>query len=89
MPLPGSLPQGREVLAEFVEVETGKGADALDRRPMLAEALTKARYRRRAGGRPIVECRMIDMQLVSNFFLDYTEARTLSRSKYIWNEKRI
>ena len=31
------------MLAEFVEVETGKGADALDRRPMLAEALTKAR----------------------------------------------
>jgi Resolvase, N terminal domain len=30
--------EGREVLAEFVEVETGKGADALDRRPKLAEA---------------------------------------------------
>jgi DNA invertase Pin-like site-specific DNA recombinase len=35
--------EGREVLAEFVEVETGKGADALDRRPKLAEALAKAR----------------------------------------------
>src|SRR5271167_1701017 len=35
--------EGREVLAEFVEVETGKGADALDRRPRLAEALAKAR----------------------------------------------
>jgi hypothetical protein len=31
------------VLAEFVEVETRKGVDALDRRPKLAEALTKAR----------------------------------------------
>jgi DNA invertase Pin-like site-specific DNA recombinase len=31
------------VLAEFVEVETGKGSDALDRRPKLAEALAKAR----------------------------------------------
>ena len=31
------------MLAEFVEVETGKGADALDRRPKLAEALAKAR----------------------------------------------
>ena len=30
-------------LAEFVEVETGKGADALDRRPKLAEALAVAR----------------------------------------------
>src|SRR5271166_2846781 len=35
--------EGREVLAEFVEVETGKGSDALDRRPKLAEALAKAR----------------------------------------------
>jgi DNA invertase Pin-like site-specific DNA recombinase len=32
-----------EVLAEFVEVETGKGADALDRRPQLAAALSTAR----------------------------------------------
>jgi Resolvase, N terminal domain len=28
--------EGREVLNTFVEVETGKGADALDRRPQLA-----------------------------------------------------
>ena len=35
--------EGCEVLAEVVEVETGKGADALDRRPKLAEALAKAR----------------------------------------------
>jgi DNA invertase Pin-like site-specific DNA recombinase len=35
--------EGCEVLAEFVEVETGKGADALDRRPQLAAALTAAR----------------------------------------------
>ncbi|HEY1945334.1 MAG TPA: recombinase family protein [Roseiarcus sp.] len=32
-----------EIVAEFVEVETGKGSDALDRRPELAAALTKAR----------------------------------------------
>jgi Resolvase, N terminal domain len=25
--------EGRELLAEFVEIETGKGSDALDRRP--------------------------------------------------------
>jgi DNA invertase Pin-like site-specific DNA recombinase len=35
--------EGYEVLSEIVEVETGKGADALDRRPGLAEALAKAR----------------------------------------------
>jgi DNA invertase Pin-like site-specific DNA recombinase len=35
--------QGLEKIAEFVEVETGKGADALDRRPVLAAALAAAR----------------------------------------------
>lgn len=34
---------GFEIVAEFVEVETGKGADALDRRPQLAAALAHAR----------------------------------------------
>jgi len=34
---------GRLVVAEFLEVETGKGADALDRRPQLAAALKSAR----------------------------------------------
>ena len=31
------------IIAEFVEAETGKGADALDRRPQLAAALSKAK----------------------------------------------
>jgi DNA invertase Pin-like site-specific DNA recombinase len=35
--------EGLEVAREFVEVETGKGCDAFDRRPILAEALTAAR----------------------------------------------
>ena len=35
--------EGIEVLAEYVEVETGKGADALDRRPELAAALGEGR----------------------------------------------
>jgi DNA invertase Pin-like site-specific DNA recombinase len=35
--------QGLTLAGEFVEVETGKGADALDRRPQLAAALTQAR----------------------------------------------
>jgi DNA invertase Pin-like site-specific DNA recombinase len=35
--------EGFEVIAEFTEVETGKGADALDRRPQLAAALAHAR----------------------------------------------
>jgi DNA invertase Pin-like site-specific DNA recombinase len=35
--------EGFEITAEFIEVETGKGADALGRRPQLAAALAKAR----------------------------------------------
>lgn len=35
--------EGYDVAGEFVEVETGKGADALDRRPQLAAALSAAR----------------------------------------------
>ncbi len=35
--------QGVEIIAEHVEVETGKGADALDRRPRLNAALAEAK----------------------------------------------
>ena len=35
--------EGIEIAGEHVEVETGKGADALDRRPELAAALAQAR----------------------------------------------
>ena len=35
--------EGFELYREFVEAETGKGADALDRRPQLAAALAAAR----------------------------------------------
>lgn len=35
--------EGLTIIGEYVEVETGKGADALDRRPMLRDALAMAR----------------------------------------------
>ncbi len=35
--------EGITILHEFTEIETGKGADALDRRPQLAAALASAR----------------------------------------------
>jgi DNA invertase Pin-like site-specific DNA recombinase len=35
--------EGFDLIAEHVEIETGKGADALDRRPKLAQALEQAR----------------------------------------------
>jgi DNA invertase Pin-like site-specific DNA recombinase len=40
--------EGLKVIAELVEVETGKGADALDRRPILREALALARKHKAA-----------------------------------------
>jgi len=38
-----SAAEGYDLIAEYVEVETGKGAGALDRRPELAAALARAR----------------------------------------------
>jgi DNA invertase Pin-like site-specific DNA recombinase len=38
--------EGFEIVREFVEVETGKGGDALDRRPQLKAALAAARKHR-------------------------------------------
>jgi DNA invertase Pin-like site-specific DNA recombinase len=38
--------EGFDLVAEFIEVETGKGADALDRRPQLAAALAAGRARK-------------------------------------------
>ena len=38
--------EGFELAGEFVEIETGKGADALDRRPQLAAALAAGRQRK-------------------------------------------
>jgi DNA invertase Pin-like site-specific DNA recombinase len=38
--------EGFTVVAEYVEVETGKGTDALERRPQLAAALAEARRHR-------------------------------------------
>jgi DNA invertase Pin-like site-specific DNA recombinase len=38
--------EGFDLVRMFVEVETGKGADALDRRPQLAAALSEARRQR-------------------------------------------
>jgi DNA invertase Pin-like site-specific DNA recombinase len=38
--------EGFAITAEFIEIETGKGADALDRRPELATALATGRAKR-------------------------------------------
>jgi len=35
--------EGMELAGEYVEIETGKGSDAVERRPQLASALAAAR----------------------------------------------
>ncbi len=54
-----------EILAEFVEVETGKGSDALDRRPQLAAALAKARALRCPVGIAKLDRLSRDVQFIS------------------------
>jgi DNA invertase Pin-like site-specific DNA recombinase len=46
--------EGMTQVGQFVEVETGKGADALDRRPQLSAALTAARR----SGTPVVVAKL-------------------------------
>jgi DNA invertase Pin-like site-specific DNA recombinase len=41
-----ALLAGYEIAGEYVEVESGKGPDALDRRPQLAAALAEAKKRK-------------------------------------------
>jgi DNA invertase Pin-like site-specific DNA recombinase len=41
-----AVAEGFELIGEFVEVETGKGSDALDRRPQLAAALATGRQKK-------------------------------------------
>ena len=41
-----AAPEGFKIIAEFTEVETGKGSDALDRRPKLKAALKAAKKAR-------------------------------------------
>jgi Resolvase, N terminal domain len=48
--------EGFKVAAELVEVESGKGSDALDRRPQLAAALAEAR--RLGRGTPIAVAKL-------------------------------
>lgn len=42
--------EGLNIASEYIEVETGKGADALERRPQLAAAMEEARRRKCAIG---------------------------------------
>ncbi len=51
--------EGFDLAAEYVEAETGKGADALDRRPQLAAALAAGR----AGKCPVIVAKLDRLSL--------------------------
>lgn len=56
--------EGFTVAAEFVEVETGKGSDAIERRPQLAAALAEARKRNGPVNLPLqLKCAVIVAKL--------------------------
>jgi DNA invertase Pin-like site-specific DNA recombinase len=50
--------EGVELVAEFIEVETGKGSDALDRRPQLAAALATRPPPRRQKKCPVIVAKL-------------------------------
>ena len=50
--------EGFNIIDEHVEVETGKGADALDRRPQLAAAIAKARKLNPKSPAPIIVAKL-------------------------------
>ena len=52
--------EGFEIIAEFTEIETGKGNDALDRRPELKAALKAAKKRGVKLGNPTQAKAMAD-----------------------------
>jgi DNA invertase Pin-like site-specific DNA recombinase len=52
---PGSRRRRDEIVQTYTEVETGKGADALDRRPQLSAALKLAKKRNKA---PIIVAKL-------------------------------
>src|SRR5215470_8685135 len=58
-----------EIVREFVEIETGKGADALDRRPQLAAALAEARRRRCAVGVAKLDRLSRDVHFISGLMM--------------------
>jgi len=69
--------EGIELIGEFVEVETGKGADALDRRPVLAEALAAAKKAKAANRQdcPIIVAKLDrlsrDVHFISGLMLNH------------------
>jgi DNA invertase Pin-like site-specific DNA recombinase len=64
--------EGFELAAEFVEVETGKGSDALDRRPQLAAALNQARR----SGCPIIVAKLDRLSRDVHFISGLMSKRT-------------
>jgi hypothetical protein len=66
--------EGFQIVAEHVEIETGKGSDALERRPQLAAALAEARRNGRAC--PVVVSKLERLSRDVHFISGLTAHRT-------------
>ena len=64
--------EGLELVRTFTEVETGKGADALDRRPRLADALKAARQH----GAPVLVAKLDRLSRDVHFISGLMQHRT-------------
>ena len=78
--------EGFELVAEFTDIETGKGADALDRRPQLAAALETAR--RHGKSCPVAVAKLDrlsrDVHFISGLM---TSARPVRRCRARWTQR--
>jgi DNA invertase Pin-like site-specific DNA recombinase len=70
--------QGFQIISEMIEIETGKGSDALDRRPQLAAALASARCHRCSVAVAKLDRLSRDVHFISGLMA--TECRSWSRS---------
>ena len=65
--------EGFELVRTFVEVETGKGSDALERRPQLAAALAEARRQRCAIGVAKLDRLSRDVHFISGLMAHHVQ----------------
>jgi hypothetical protein len=72
--------EGFEVAAEYTEVETGKGSDALERRPQLAAALADAKRNKC----PIIVAKLDRLSRDVHFISGFDGAEGAVRGRRAW-----
>ena len=73
--------EGATIVAELTEIETGKGCDALDRRPVLAAALAKAKKERGAVVVAKLDRLSRDVAFIANLMATITGRAVLANTR--------